>query len=97
MPVSLVYLDIKPEMVGEFLEVTLENCACSRREAGNIAFHLLREKEDENKFVLFEHFRDKDAIEFHKTTAHYKKWAEMMERCSASPRHKTVYEALEPQ
>ena len=95
MPVSIVYLDIKPEKIEEFKTVALENCVNSRKEEGNISFDLLAQKDESDKFVLVENFRDKAAIEFHKTTAHYQKWAAMMEECAASPRYKTVYEMVE--
>jgi quinol monooxygenase YgiN len=55
----------------------------------------MQSKDDETKFVLLEHFRDNDAIEYHKTTEHYKKWASTVNDMMASPRTKTVCEKVE--
>ncbi len=95
MPVTLVFVDVKFENIEEFKKITLYNCENSRREEGNIRFDLLQNKEDPAKFTLYEHFRDKSAVEFHKTTEHYKKWAATVEPFMASPRTKSVNEYIE--
>lgn len=95
MPVTLVFVNVKFENIEEFKKITLYNCENSRREEGNIRFDLLQNKEDPTKFTLYEHFRDKSAVEFHKTTEHYKKWAATVEPLMASPRVKSVNEFIE--
>lgn len=94
MPYTLVYVDVKKEYVDDFKKITLYNCENSRLEEGNISFDCVQSKEDETKFVLLEHFRDSDAIEYHKTTEHYKKWAATVGDMMASPRTKTVCEMI---
>ena len=95
MPVTLVFVDVKFENIEEFKKITLYNCENSRKEEGNIRFDLLQNKDDHTKFTLYEHFRDKAAVEFHKTTEHYKKWAAAVEPFMASPRVKSVNEYIE--
>ncbi len=95
MPFTLVYVDVKKEFVEDFKKITLYNCENSRLEEGNISFDLVQSKDDETKFVLLEHFRDNDAIEYHKTTEHYKKWASTVNDMMASKRTKTVCEKVE--
>ena len=94
MPIQIVYLNVKPECVDAFQKLCLYNCENSRREPGNVRFDLLRDTGDPNKFVLFEHFRDQDAVEFHKTTEHYKKWAAEVSDYLSVPRSKTGYEPV---
>jgi autoinducer 2-degrading protein len=95
MPVTIVYVDVKPEYIDDFKKITLYNCENSRKEEGNVRFDLLQNKEEPTKFALYEHFRDMSAVEYHKTTEHYKKWAATVEPYMASPRKKTVYEPVD--
>jgi autoinducer 2-degrading protein len=95
MPVTLVFVDVKPEHIEDFKKITLYNCENSRKEEGNVRFDLLQNKDDPTKFTLYEHFRDKAAIDFHKTTEHYNKWAAEVEPYMASPRKKSVNEPID--
>jgi autoinducer 2-degrading protein len=95
MPVTLVYVDVKPENIDDFKKITLYNCINSRKEEGNVRFDLLQSKDEPTKFTLYEHFRDKAAVDYHKTTEHYKKWASAVEPYMASARTKTVYEPVD--
>ncbi|MHB1153248.1 MAG: putative quinol monooxygenase [Eubacteriales bacterium] len=95
MPVTLVFVDVKPENIEDFKNITLYNCEKSRKEEGNIRFDLLQSKDDPTKFTLYEHFRDKAAVDFHKTTEHYNKWAAAVESFMASPRKKSTNEPIE--
>ena len=94
MKATIVYIDVKPDCVDKFAEVCVYNHDNSRKEAGNIRFDVLQDKDNPTKFMLYEVFEDDDAIAFHKTTEHYKKWAETAEECMASPRSKTSVNAL---
>jgi autoinducer 2-degrading protein len=94
MKINFVHLDIKPECVERFAAVCIANHDGSRLEPGNIRFDVLQNKDDPTKFTLCEVFTSDEAIAFHKTTAHYKAWAEAAAECSASPRSKTGYKAL---
>lgn len=88
MIANLVSIHVKPEWVDLFIEVSVKNHEGSRKEPGNVRFDVLQSNDDPTKFTLYEVFQDKAAIEFHKTTEHYKKWAEAMEICMAEPRSK---------
>ncbi len=94
MPYTLVYIDVKPECVDDFVAITKYNCENSQKEEGNVSFELLSVKDEPTKFVLCEHFIDGKANDFHKTTEHYKKWKETVDPMMASPRTKTVCEKL---
>ena len=88
MIVNLVMLEAKPECVEKMKEICRYNHENSIKEEGNVRFDVLQNTDEPAKFTLYEVFRDKEAIEFHKTTEHYKKWAEAMEHILAVPRYK---------
>lgn len=88
MIVNLVMLEAKPECVDEMIEICRYNHENSVKEEGNVRFDVLQNADEPCKFTLYEVFRDKEAIEFHKTTEHYQKWAEAMEHILAAPRYK---------
>ena len=56
MIATLVYVDVKPECVEKFKEITAYNHNNTRKEPGNIRFDVLWAKEDPTRFVLYEVF-----------------------------------------
>ena len=94
MKATIVYIDVKPECIEKFSEACVYNHDNSRKEPENIRFDVLQSKDDPTKFMLYEVFEDDAAITFHKTTEHYKKWAEVAEESMAAPRSKTSVNAL---
>ena len=86
MIATLVYVDVKPECVEKFKEITAYNHNNTRKEPGNIRFDVLWAKEDPTRFVLYEVFESDDAIAAHKTTEHYNRWREEVADYMNSPR-----------
>lgn len=86
MIATLVFVDVKPEFVEEFKQITVYNHENTRKEAGNIRFDVLQDNNDPTQFVLVEVFADTEAAAFHKTTAHYLKWRDAVAPYMASPR-----------
>ena len=86
MLATLVFVDVIPEFVDAFAEITKYNHENSRKEPGNVRFDVLHDNKDPNKFVLYEVFADADAAAAHKETEHYKKWRETVAPMMASPR-----------
>jgi len=75
----LVTVEIKPDRVEEFFKAMEEDIKGSRdatADPGCVRFDLLRDRDDPNKFVFYEAYTDDDAAAFHKTTSHYKVWAD---------------------
>eukprot|EP00439_Symbiodinium_sp_Y106_P062982 s309_g9.t1 len=75
----LVTVEIKPDRIDEFLKVMEGDAKGSRDKAldpGCLRFDLLRDRDNPNKFVFYEAYVDDGAIGTHKTTAHYKAWAD---------------------
>ena len=94
MKATLVFVDVKPEFVDEFVKITSYNHENSRKEHGNVRFDVLHDNSDSTKFVLYEVYKDEEAAEFHKKTEHYKKWRDTVADMMATPRksiHTTPY------
>jgi len=94
MKIVIVYLEAKPEKAEEFAAVCAANHEGSVKEAGNIRFDVLRNKEDPNKFVLYEIWESEEALAKHKTTQHYLNWNAANETCLVKPRSRDTYEAV---
>jgi (4S)-4-hydroxy-5-phosphonooxypentane-2,3-dione isomerase len=81
----IVSLQVKPDMVAQFLEVMGENARASRRdEPGCLRFDVHRDNNDLNHFILYELYADERAFaEDHHAAPHYEKWragsAELLE------------------
>lgn len=86
MLATLVFVDVIPEYVEQFMEITKYNHENSRKEEGNVRFDVLHDNNDPSKFVLFEVYRDAEAAAAHKQTEHYNKWRETVAPMMASPR-----------
>ena len=94
MLVNIVSITVRPEFREQFEAVTLYNHENTRREPGNIRFDVLRGASDPDKYVLYEVFADREAVEYHKTTEHYKRWASEVEQYMPAPRSKDSYTPL---
>ena len=90
MIATLVYVDVKPEFIEAFKEITCYNHDNTRKEPGNIRFDVLQANADSTQFVLYEVFADENAAAAHKTTEHYLKWRDTVAEFMASPRHATA-------
>ncbi len=86
MLATLVFVDVVPECVEAFMEITKYNHENSRKEPGNVRFDVLRDNNDPAKFVLYEVYVDADAAAAHKNTEHYNKWRETVAPMMATPR-----------
>lgn len=94
MRVTIVYLEVKPQFIEEFKKITVYNHENSIKEAGNIRFDVLQSREEPTKFALYEAFESDEALDFHKSTEHYKKWNAETANYMVAPRSRTVYDAV---
>lgn len=86
MLATIVLVNVVPECVDAFAEITEYNHKNSRKEPGNVRFDVLHDNKDPNRFVLYEVYVDADAAAAHKETEHYKKWKETVAPMMAVPR-----------
>lgn len=94
MKILFVNLDVKPECVQDFADVTRKNHLGSVKEAGNIRFDALQDKDDPTKFALYEIWQSDDALALHKETEHYQNWAKACETMLASPRSRRTFDGV---
>eukprot|EP00928_Gymnodinium_smaydae_P046978 TRINITY_DN31322_c0_g1_i2.p1 TRINITY_DN31322_c0_g1~~TRINITY_DN31322_c0_g1_i2.p1 ORF type:complete len:270 (+),score=30.36 TRINITY_DN31322_c0_g1_i2:94-903(+) len=75
----LVSVDIEKERIPAFLQAMEDDVVNSRNAAldpGCVRFDLLRDRDNPNTFIFYEVYKDNEAAAFHKTTSHYRSWAE---------------------
>lgn len=73
----LVTVDIKPDRIDDFLKAMEDDVVKSRKEEdGCLRFDLLKDRENPNRFIFYEAYKDDDSAATHKTTPHYNSWAE---------------------
>jgi autoinducer 2-degrading protein len=90
------YVSVAAGSEAEFAEACAVNSQASLQEPGCLRFEVLQEADDPTRFVLVEAYDSEDDLSSHKTTDHYKAWAEVTNRVQAEPRSKTVYVPLAP-
>lgn len=96
MYVTIVYVSVKPEHVGDFIHATERNHHASVAETGNCRFDILQAADDPCQFVLYEAYTDADQAAEHKTTPHYLTWRETVADWMAEPRRGVVYHGCFP-
>jgi len=67
----------KKEKSNEVKEIILNMIAPTRAEEGNEIYNFYETKKDDNKnisFHLFEIYKDSAALDFHRSTSHYKNY-----------------------
>lgn len=92
MIIQQVYFTVKPSSVKEFIEYTKENVLCSNREPGVKRFEFLKDKNSDNRFVLFEIFNSVEDQNDHRDTAHYMRWKEQTADFLEVPYTRSVFE-----
>lgn len=96
MFIVLVYVHVKPESVDAFKAASLKNARNSVKEPGIARFDVIQQRDDPERFVLLEVYRDEAALAEHKTTAHYKEWRETVADMMAEDRYSVKYENVFP-
>lgn len=96
MIVTCVYVNVKPENLGAFIEAIRENHRGSVMEPGNIRFDVLQQADDPCRFMIYEVFESEEAVAAHKETAHYLSWRDKAAEWMAEPRRGIRYNILEP-
>ena len=92
----IVKIHVKEEFAEEFEKITFYNSENARKEPGNLRFDVIRDIEDPNLFFLYEVYKSDEAIAFHRTTGHYKKWSEEVAVMMEKPRERWLGEPVCP-
>ena len=94
MQIVHVHIHVRPGDVVAFIAATLANAAASVKEPGIARFELVQQADDQNRFVLIEHYRDSEAPARHKATAHYATWRDTVAPMMSEPRRAVNYRQL---
>jgi autoinducer 2-degrading protein len=97
MTVYVVNIKVKPESVVPFIEATRINHRSTRKEPGNFRFDLIQNQQKPDEFVLYEVYRDDEAVAEHKKTPHYAAWREAVAPFMAADRTGTCYRGVFPE
>jgi autoinducer 2-degrading protein len=86
MIVLHVSIEIKPEHAAEFMELVRYDAEHSEKEEpGCLRFDVIQDRDDANRFYLYEVYRDLAAFEAHRQTAHFKHYFEKSQAWLAGP------------
>jgi autoinducer 2-degrading protein len=96
MFVTVVYVHVKPEHVGDFIESMRVNHENSVLEPGNLRFDILQQADDPTRFIAYEAYQDEASAKAHKETAHYLVWRDLASDWMAEPRLGVRYDGLFP-
>jgi (4S)-4-hydroxy-5-phosphonooxypentane-2,3-dione isomerase len=91
-----VHVHVKTEFVEAFRAATVENARNSVQEAGILRFDVIQQNDDPERFILVEIYRDVQATDSHKQTAHYKIWRDAVAPMMAEPRTSAKFSAVFP-
>ena len=96
MQIIVVHVHVKPGFADAFIAATAANATASRKEPGVARFDVIRQREDPNRFVLIEAYRDDDAPAKHKETGHYALWRDTVAPMMMEPRTSVKYSEVSP-
>jgi (4S)-4-hydroxy-5-phosphonooxypentane-2,3-dione isomerase len=96
MQIVLVYVQVKPNSIESFKEITQENARNSVQEPGIARFDVIQQMDDPTRFILVEVYRDAEAPAKHKETAHYLNWRDKVIDMMAEPRYGIKYTNVFP-
>lgn len=91
MQIVHVHVNVKPEFVETFKQVTVENASNSVKEVGIARFDVIQQMDDPTKFILVEVYKTAEAPAMHKETAHYARWRDAVAEMMAEPRQGIKY------
>lgn len=95
MYIQVVYLEVQPEKVNEFIIEALANVNTSRKETGVKQFELIQRVDNPFKFMLYEVYLSQEAAEAHRQTPHFKRWLEAGIPLLTGDRIREIYREIE--
>jgi quinol monooxygenase YgiN len=97
MHIVVVSIHLKPGKADEFAALTRENIRETLKESGVVRFDLLQQKDDPDRFLLFEVYRNPGDHAAHKLTTHYLDWNREAEPLMEEPRSRLICSSAFPQ
>lgn len=96
MHIVHVSIRVKPEFIDAFIAATIANAQGSLQEAGVLRFDFSQNKDDPTHFMLYEVYREPEAVELHRATAHYLTWRDTVTDMMPEPRVGTKFQNIYP-
>ena len=88
---------VVPDQVDAFIQATRTNAQKTRTETGNLRFEFSQSIEDPAQFLLYEVYRDEEAVKAHQQTDHYLQWRETVAPWMARKRQGVRHHSLFPE
>ena len=92
----VVQIEPKPDKVEAFLELALFDARNSRKEPGCLRFDVLKHLDNPPRFSFYEVYQDDAAVQAHRQTPHFARWAKEIEALCAVPRTANKYTTIDP-
>lgn len=89
--IVIARLKLKDERVKDFLELTKDLIAQTRKEPGNDLYNLYQMPGDPSEFIFYEEYKDEASVAAHKTNDHYKAFSEGVKPMLAQPMNVSVF------
>ncbi len=86
---------VKPECRETFLSLAEKLVEETRKEEGNVLYHLHKDVKDENHMTFIEEWKDQEAIDLHNASAHFTTLVPKMAECAEKPGTCYVYEVIQ--
>lgn len=93
--IVIAELKIKKESVNEAKSLLNDLQIATKKENGCISYQLHQSIGDETKFVFYESWVDKESIDKHFETPHFKNWMEISDKFLAEPAVVTILRKVE--
>ena len=92
----VVQIEPKPDKVEAFLELALYDARNSRKEPGCLRFDVIKHLDNPPRFGFYEVYKDEAAVQAHRQTPHFARWAKEIEPLCAVPRVANKYSTVDP-
>ncbi|WP_046176747.1 putative quinol monooxygenase [Domibacillus indicus] len=89
------FLKVNPKYRDDFLQKAKQVAVPSQAEEGNISYQFYENPERPNSFVFLEKWKDKESINYHEATAHFKQFAEEVQLVLSEPIQVEVFNVSE--
>ena len=91
-----VHVHVKPELIDDFKQASVENARNSVQEPGVARFDVIQRQDDPSRFILVEVYRTMEDPAKHKETEHYRVWRDTVSEMMAEPRSSVKYTNVFP-
>ena len=92
-----VHVHVKPELIDDFKQASIENARNSVQEPGVARFDIIQRQDDPSRFILVEVYRTSEDPAKHKETEHYRVWRDTVSEMMAEPRSSVKYTNVFPE